>query len=662
MSELRIETRTMPAADLGHDNPLPQLAVNVDRHAAGSGDKKTFGQVNGSLPYALQDGYNRNKKPRAFATAVLENDILRATFMLEAGGRLWSLLHKPTGRDLLHVNPVFQPANLAIRNAWFSGGVEWNCGIIGHTPYTCSPLFAARLKMDDGTPVLRLWEWERIRQVAYQIDAFLPDGSSVLFVRPRIINTFDHDIAMYWWSNIAVDEKPGLRVVAPADVAAHFGYIDGVQDTPIPIHDGVDVSYPTNLGRAQDYFYTLPDERRKYIAAVDESGQGLAQTSTDRLLGRKLFLWGRGSGGRQWQEYLAAKDCAYIEIQAGLARTQMDYVRMPARADWSWLEAYGLVQADPKIAHGSDWHAAQREIESRLDQLIPRAALDQVYHHTSAMADRPPLEILHRGSGWGLLEQMRRRRHGERPICGPSMVFDDASLGPDQQPWLILLEKGRFPEGPADQCPGSFMVQPQWRTLLEVAITGGHSRHWRSWWHLGVMRYHAGQVDAAKQAWQESFSAAPTAWALRNLAVAANAENKPAESTSLYIRACHLAPGLIPLAVEAGTMLVETNQPRAWLDLLPCLASDVQRSPRVKLLQARAQLKLGDVGPVEEFLFSGLVVPDIREGEVSLSDLWFGLQERRIADAEHCAIDDALHQRVRKEFPPPASLDFRMNH
>ena len=61
-----------------------------------------------------------------FRVAVLENDHLRATFLLELGGRLWSLLHKPTGRELLSVNPVFQPANLAIRNAWFSGGVEWN--------------------------------------------------------------------------------------------------------------------------------------------------------------------------------------------------------------------------------------------------------------------------------------------------------------------------------------------------------------------------------------------------------------------------------------------------------------------------------------------------------------------------------------------------------
>jgi len=53
--------------------------------------------------------------------------------------------------------------------------------------------------------------------------------------------------------------------------------------------------------------------------------------------------------------------------------------------------------------------------------------------------------------------------------------------------------------------------------------------------------------------------------------------------------------------------------------------------------------------------------PDIREGEVSLSDLWFGLQERRRAAAENRPVDEELKRRVRRECPPPADIDFRMN-
>lgn len=41
-----------------------------------------------------------------------------------------------------------------------SGGVEWNCGIFGHHVHTCDTLFTAITKLQDGTPVLRMYEYE----------------------------------------------------------------------------------------------------------------------------------------------------------------------------------------------------------------------------------------------------------------------------------------------------------------------------------------------------------------------------------------------------------------------------------------------------------------------------------------------------------------------
>ena len=46
--------------------------------------------------------------------------------------------------DETYTNDVIRFRNLAIRNAWFSGGVEWNCGIIGHSPFTCSAMYCAK--------------------------------------------------------------------------------------------------------------------------------------------------------------------------------------------------------------------------------------------------------------------------------------------------------------------------------------------------------------------------------------------------------------------------------------------------------------------------------------------------------------------------------------
>ena len=167
MSELRFETLRMPGADVGPENPLPPLSRGGNRHMdrtkyVGFADEMleqmAYGHPDNYLPYTMQDRYGRQLRDRDFHVAVLQNDTLKATFLLELGGRLRSLIHKPTGRELLEANPIFQPANLAVRNAWFSGGVEWNIGMLGHFPLTCAPLFAGRVTTPDGTPVLRMWD------------------------------------------------------------------------------------------------------------------------------------------------------------------------------------------------------------------------------------------------------------------------------------------------------------------------------------------------------------------------------------------------------------------------------------------------------------------------------------------------------------------------
>src|SRR3954470_1192439 len=111
MNELTIASLVMPAAQLGGENPLTPLHGYATASAAsGAPDAEPQsmeypdrGQEASILPYRLQDQYDRKRAPRAFKTAVLENDHLRATFLLELGGRLWSLVDKRTGRELLFV-------------------------------------------------------------------------------------------------------------------------------------------------------------------------------------------------------------------------------------------------------------------------------------------------------------------------------------------------------------------------------------------------------------------------------------------------------------------------------------------------------------------------------------------------------------------------------
>ncbi|WP_340688262.1 DUF5107 domain-containing protein [Amycolatopsis coloradensis] len=603
----------LPAAELGPENPLPPLrkpeavakVSNVDELPPDLAENIGYGRLDTPLPCLLQDAYTRERTEHELPALVLENDKLRATVLPSLGGRLYSLVHKPSGRELLYRNPVFQPANLALRDAWFAGGVEWNLGSTGHTTLTCEPMFAAEIEGPDGTPVLRLWEWERTRDLPYQIDFWLPDGSDHLLVAVRVRNPHPYDVPVYWWSNIAVPQNEGTRVLAPATQAWHYGYSGRLDLVDVP----GELTYPARAEAAADYFFEVTG--RPWVAAVEADGTGLAQSSTGRLRGRKLFLWGESTGGRRWQEWLAPGADGYLEIQAGLARTQLEHLRLPPGESWDWLEAYGPIVADPAAVHGEDWATAREAVAAGL----PSAeALDEYHGDWRKIADVTPESFLATGSGWGALENRRA------PMCLPGTPFPDESLGPEQEPWLALLD-GTPPDGDPLAVPPPTLVNRYWADLMEYA-----PKNWLTWYHRGVAHWAAGRHSDAVGAWRESVSAAENPWALRNLAVVTAGH----EAAWLYRRAVALAPSLRPLVVEAIAAQLAAGLPDEASELLDGLPVE----GRIALLTARTRLALGDVAGAKAVYDTGFEVANIREGETSLSDTWAAVSEEPLPE-EH---------------------------
>ncbi|MDR1061749.1 MAG: DUF5107 domain-containing protein [Clostridiales bacterium] len=656
---------TMPGADLGPENPLPDIRAAQDfRVPSATLDESipederplfSYGKISSVLPYRIQDGYNREKTEKSFPCATLENERVKAVFIPSFGGRLWSLLDKERGRELLHANPVFQPANLALRNAWISGGVEWNVGIAGHSPFTLSQLHVARAALSDGTPVLRMYEWERIRRASYQIDAFLPEGSRFLYVRVRIKNTRGEETPMYWWSNAAVDETPGTRVLTRADAAYSYGYDRTVRLVPVPVNDGIDKSYSARGPHSQDFFYDIPAGGRKWEAALDESGEGIAQASTDRLIGRKLFMWGNGAGGRRWQSFLSVPGSAYCEIQAGLAHTQMQHVPMPAGAAWEWLEAYGYMRADPKKAHGADWREAYTHVERRLSEILPREALERAFADSGEALAAPASPMAH-GSGWAALELLRQGKRDR--FDGEAAVFSEESMTGDQAPWLELLRSGTFPDQPAGDEPAAYMAQAEWLPLLEKAARGG-SDHWHAWLQLGVMRAAAGELDKAKKAFETSDARTPNGWAKRNLAVLAQIAGDREEAADKLLEAADLLP-IRPMAVECGKALLDAGRLAEFARFYGRLPHALREHGRLRAMRAQAAVMADDFDTGLAILEGGIQMADLREGELALSDLWVLLHARKIAKAEGLAVSDELKARALREHPIPAALDFRM--
>jgi hypothetical protein len=614
-----------------------------------------YGRLASVLPYLNQSDYGRELVETDHAVAVLENERLRATFLLGWGGRLWSLVDRATGRELLHRPATLQLANLALRDAWFAGGVEWNLGLTGHTALTCEPLHAARVNLDGvggcaATPVLRLHEYERMRGLVYQVDAWLPDGAAHLLVHVTVTNPTQETVPLYWWSNTAVPEADDVRVLTPAQSAWTFGPERVLRHVAMPVVHGVDRSYPTRSTAAVDYFFDLTGAPRPWIVAVDGSGAGLVQSSTRQLRGRKLFLWGDGPGGRHWQQWLSPAGGRYLEIQAGLARTQLEHLPMPAGERWSWLETYGPLQADAARVHDPDWAVGAHEVERVLNETAPLAWLQEAERLGRTTADLAPVETLQRGSGWGALERRRREASGEPSWSLPGTPFRDETLGAEQQPWLDLIEHGTV-EANLSVPPPSYQVALAWRERLEASAgpTGALL--------LGVARAHAGDDDGARASWYASVRERPNAWAWRNLAVLA-AERDGGAALDAYARARELAPGLASLAVEQLTLMLKLGRPEEVLATLDGLPTELAGRAQVRLLEAQAAVALGDATRAGAVLEPGLVVPQIREGAQLLEDLWYDYRALVLAavdgvrSAEACA-------RARRE-PLPSVYDFSM--
>ncbi|WP_027346941.1 DUF5107 domain-containing protein [Hamadaea tsunoensis] len=602
---LRIEAAADPVPGLP---VLSGLSGGVDPAAGVDAEMRrnlAYGRPPTLLPYTRLGGYDRHRAERDLDVVVLENELLTATFLPGLGGRLWSLVHRPTGRELLFRNPVLQPANLALRDAWLAGGVEWNLGMTGHWPLTGEPLHAARVTAADGTPVLRMFEYERLRGVVLRIDAWLPAGSPVLLVTITLHNPSAQETPVYWWSNIAVPENAGTRVLAPAGHAFHFDYVSELRHIPFPERDGTDASYPGRAPRAADYFLDLPIGVRPWIAALDADGTGLVQLSTRRLRGRKLFCWGTGTGGRRWQEWLSGPGSAYLEIQAGLARTQMEHLPMPAGATWSWTEAYGMLETAAAEVHGpwpQAWPAAGRAV----DALVPEPVLAAAEAFAAALP--APEALLYNGSGWGGLEIAA----GALPA---SAAVPFPAPGPEQEPWRQLLARGVLPvcDPPATPVTGT-----HWRERLEAS-----AGDWHALYHLGLLRLADDDDEGARDACKRSLGEAATPWPLRVLAhLAATAD----EAADLMAQAHRLRPGRRDLTVEALAALLRAGRAAAALDLIERLSTSDRAHGRIRLAEAQAAHALGDDDRVRRLLDEGIRVDDMREGEVSLDTLWLAVR------------------------------------
>ena len=633
------------------------------------------------LPYLMQDRYTRKKETLHLKSYVLENEYLSARFLPEFGGRLHSLYDKVNKRELLFANPVIQPGNVATRNAWLSGGIEWNLGNFGHCYTTCDNMFSVILDDGEGNEFLRIYEFERNKSIFWQVDFHLPEGSPHLFAHVKTVNPFDRATTTYWWTNIAVPID-GTRVLASNKNVMSF--IGGVADYErLPYLDalpGIEATYPDRAPKSFDYFIQKnKDGESTWESAAYPDGVVFYERSTAPLYYKKLFVWGNHPAGLNWQHSLSdGKGTGYYaELQAGIAPSQLHDKLMPANTTYEWTQCFGGVRLNADKLFDENYDNAVAYFDSELNKRMTADEINAYDEKFKVLADLAFTEdkILHFGSGFGALEVKRMAIDGDG-TPPQSMLFPESTIGEAEEPWLALLNDGKLPEYDSKCLPNSYMVSGKWLPRIKKAAEDAPT--WFSLLHYGVAAYEYSRTDVilrysydentdamqekiALASFERSAELCPNVVALRNLAKIVTDKTE-----YYYDKALSLPEALDDFALVSeylGYLTTTKRYEKAW-SIFESLPEKYKKIDRIRIYAAYAAIKLQNFNYLEIFFKEDHC--DVREGESALTDVWF----------EYCALKMAKERGIEnpteeqlellideawENCPPDPAIDYRQS-
>jgi hypothetical protein len=292
-------------------------------------------------------------RPKTYQSIVLRNHWLELTILPELGGRLYRLVYRPTGQDLLYRNPVIKPTVYGARGWWLAaGGMEWAFPTDEHGYLEYVPWQTRLERTGTGGAVLHLSHHEQSTGLDVDVALTIEPGEASLGVSPRVQNDLFEARRFQLWVNAMVafgdnHVTPGTTFALPVDqVILHSTGEPGLPQGEVkpgtmldwPRHAGVSLDRPTAWHGS--HFGAFASERIAFSAAHStDAGLGLvrapadpggAETSPPR--GAKVFGWGPAFD----RSGITDDKSDYLELWAGLTPTFWDWATIEPgdRAGW----------------------------------------------------------------------------------------------------------------------------------------------------------------------------------------------------------------------------------------------------------------------------------------------------------------------------------------
>jgi len=265
----------------------------------------------------------------------LENDKIKVTICPDLGGRVTSIVHKGSGKEVLYVPDVIRPTRILPRFGFVAGGIEVSFPI-SHSPTQNDPVLYAiartpqRAYVTCGERELRFgMQWS----VEYSL------GSDDDFLTQRTVFHNPGAATHPWmsWSNAAVPCAPDTEYHFPkGNVLAHSSKLAAIDWQESGPKREADIQEMTG-------FFWKTKDANACGAFTPSRGMGLYHVADEAIApGMKLWSYGIGKD-RAWATLSTARQEPYVEIQGGpLADQSIKLDLHPGETRWHvefWIPA-----------------------------------------------------------------------------------------------------------------------------------------------------------------------------------------------------------------------------------------------------------------------------------------------------------------------------------
>ena len=286
-------------------------------------------ETRGAYPRTVLDIGTRSEKPveREYELAVLESSLLRVEVLPEVGGRVWRIIDKTSGRNLLWTNDVIKPVDVGRRHGWIEGSIEFPFPVSNHGEDTIEPYRHAMRENGDGSATVTVWSLDRFYRFWGSYDITVAPGDLRVAITVRLYNPTLVRNRYQIWINGAVPASDDMQFVFPVDYIAGHGFV-GVRPWPMWDDNAYDRSFWRNQKEMLGVFGWNADFLGVYYHDSDCGTIRFCRHSEAE--GIKAWTWGTDS---RWDGELTDKGGPCVEIQWG---------RWPTQKMYGWLEPHQM--------------------------------------------------------------------------------------------------------------------------------------------------------------------------------------------------------------------------------------------------------------------------------------------------------------------------------